>query len=100
MKWRIVRRDRSKVRVELFEEGIPRNTAYINIEGSKAKGYRWYSSTEILGHGVFDGKFKDVSQDAAIETAIKQWKMRLQEIVDLFTDADIPEPVEVKGKVG
>lgn len=35
--------------------------------------------------------------DAAIETAIKQWKLRLQEIVDLFTDADIPESVEAEG---
>lgn len=90
------------VRVELLSENgkpgcVYLGKHYINIEGSKAKGYRWYSGTEVLGCNGFEGKFKDVSQDAAIETAIKQWKLRLQEIVDLFTDADIPESVEAEG---
>lgn len=87
--------------MELFEKGRPYDVAYINIEGSKAKGYRWYSNTGILGHSEFNGTFKDVSQDAAIQTAIGRWKMRVQEIVSLFYGAEvpIPQPVEVEGKV-
>ena len=93
MKWRIVHRNRSEVRVELFEDRLPRSICYILIEGSKAKGYRWYSNTEILMHGV-GGFFKDVSQDAAIQTAINRWKLRVQEIVNSFYEAEVPGGAE------
>jgi len=102
VRWRIVRKDRSVVRVELLSENgkpgcVYTGKHYINIEGSKAKGYRWYSGTEVLGCNGFEGKFKDVSQDAAIETAIKQWNLRLQEIVNSFYAAEVPESAEDKG---
>lgn len=76
--------------MELFEDGLTHNVAYIHIEGSKANGYRWYSGTEILGYGGFKGTFKDVSQDAAIQTAIGRWKLRVQEIVNSFYEAEVP----------
>lgn len=95
MNWRIVRRDRSVVRVELFEEdGRTYGRNYINIEGSKAKGYRWYSGTEVFGSEVLGGRFKDVSQDAAIQTAIRMWGLMIQEVVNEYTSARLAGTVE------
>lgn len=101
MKWRIVRRSRSFVRIELFGGDGLVGRQYIGIEGSISKGYRWYSGTNVLGYDGFEGNFKEVSQDVAIHRAVKLWKLRLQEIVNAFHDAEvpIPEPVEVKGEV-
>lgn len=94
MKWNVVERDRSRVRLELFEGAGIYGRQYINLSGSIANGYKWYSGTTVMGHSGFSGTFKDESQDAAIETAIKQWDMRLQEIVDAFLNADLPVAVE------
>lgn len=82
------------VRVELFENGQTRDLAYINIEGSKSKGYRWYSDTEVLGCGGFEGEFRDDSQDNAIQRAIIQWKLRFVYIANQFTISKFPGEAE------
>lgn len=101
MKWRIVCRSRSFVRIELFGGDGFVGRQSIGIEGSISKGYRWYSGTNVLGYGGFEGNFKEVSQDVAIHRAVKLWKLRLQEIVNAFHAAEVPinEQAEVQRKV-
>ncbi len=94
MKWHVVRRDRSQVRLELIDDARICGRPYISLAGSIANGYEWYSNAAVMGLGGFGGEFKDQSQDAAIETAIGQWKLRLREVVDVFLSSDFTESVE------